>query len=329
MKTYVLPKKINYDSLQKYLEVAHDTNQFTNGGWAVSELEERARQMLKIDDGKAVIATSSGSTALHAMLYGMERQMDMRLRIATQDFTFASNSQGPATGPIITDIDANCNMNLADEYALEYANLYIITNCFGHVQDLDSILQFCQSNKKLLILDNAASPYSFFNGTNTCNYGTGSYVSLHHTKPIGFGEGGLAIIDRHFENSVRIAINFGLIEGQFNERGNNFKMSEISAAAILQYWDSFNIDELKEKLLDTYYQTSYKIKSEYEGVDFPNFSDDDEFLPSCYPFIFNEHTLAQEFDEDCKKYYHPLRGLPISTEIYNRIINFPLGENDD
>lgn len=329
MMKYVSDKKIDYEKFKYYLENAHLTNQFSNGGWAVSHLEERAREMLKIDDGKAVIATNSGTSALHAILYGMERQLGSRLRIATQDFTFPSNSQGPATGPIITDIDSSCNMDLHNEYAVAYANMYIVTNCFGHVQDLDTILQFCQTNKKYLILDNAASPYTFWNGSNISNFGTASYISLHHTKHIGFGEGGLAIIDRNFEQAVRTAINFGLVDKQFNERGSNFKMSEVSAAAILQYWDQFNIDELKEKLLDRYYETSYRVKSHHEGVDFPNFSDDDEFLPSCYPFIFNEPTHSEVFDEDCKKYYHPLRGLPVSSEIYSRIVNFPLGDSDD
>jgi dTDP-4-amino-4,6-dideoxygalactose transaminase len=56
-------------------------------------------------------------------------------------------------------------------------------------------------------------------GTNSCNLGNASFISLHHTKPIGFGEGGLVIIDKEYEESVRIACNFGLVNGAFNERG--------------------------------------------------------------------------------------------------------------
>lgn len=325
MTTYVLHKKLHTDNFVKYLKEAQESNQFTNMGWAVRELESRAREMLKISDDKAVIATSSGTSALHAILFAMMRRNNANMRVCTQDFTFPSNSQGPATGPIITDIDANCNMHLTDEYAHNYGQIYIVTNCFGHVQDLESILMFAQENKKVIIFDNAATPYTFLNGINTCNLGHASYVSLHHTKHIGFGEGGLAIVNAHLEEDVRIACNFGLVNGQFNERGSNFKMSELAAASILQYWDSFDIDDLKNKILDNYFNKLFDLNKSYEGNLYPNYSDEDNFLPSCVPFVFNKPTLTEEFpEEDCKKYYHPLRGLPISKQIYDRIVCFPV-----
>jgi len=331
MTQYVLRKKLDIPTFEKYLETAQETNQFANGGHAARLLETRARDMLKISDDKAIIATSSGTAALHAILFAMMRRNNANMRICTQDFTFPSNSQGPATGPIITDIDSNCNMYLTDEYAHNYGQIYIVTNCFGHVQDLDSVLMYGQENKKIIIFDNAATPYTFINGVNTCNLGHASYVSLHHTKHIGFGEGGLAIVNAHLEEDVRVACNFGLINGQFNERGSNFKMSEIAAASILQYWDSFDIDDLKNKVLDNYFNKLFELNKDYEGTVHPNFSDEEAFLPSCLPFIFNKPTLAEEFPkEDCKKYYHPLRGLPVSKQIYDRIVCFPVtrGLND-
>lgn len=325
---YVAHKKIDYSTLTRYLEPAHKTNQFTNGGWAINELETRAREMLKISESKAIVATSSGTSALHAILFAMMRQNNSNLRVATQDFTFPSSSQGPATGPIIVDVDQNCNMNIYDEFAHNYGQIYIVTNCFGNVQDLDNILLYAQEHKKIIIFDNAATPYTFYNGINTCNLGQASFVSLHHTKPLGFGEGGLAIIDRHLEEGVRIACNFGLVNGQFNERGSNFKMSEISAAAILQYWDSFNIDDLQKKLLDNYFNKLFEINKQFQGTVFPNYSDEDNFLPSCLPYIFERQMTENDFpDEDCKKYYHPLRGLSNSVELYKKIICFPIFED--
>jgi dTDP-4-amino-4,6-dideoxygalactose transaminase len=263
--TYILNKKLDFDQFQKYMIPAQETNIFANGGYCTKGLEERAREMLKISDNKAIIATSSGTSALHAILFAMMRHNNANMRVCTQDFTFPSSSQGPATGPIITDVDQNCNMNIYDEYAHNYGQIYIVTNCFGHVQDLDSILLYGQENKKIIIFDNAATPYTFLNGINTCNLGQASFVSLHHTKHIGFGEGGLAIVDNHLEEGVRIACNFGLVDKQFNERASNFKMSEISAAAILQYWDSFDINELQEKLVNNYYEKLYEINRGYGG----------------------------------------------------------------
>ena len=328
MTSFILPKKLDIRTFEIYINPAQESNQFANGGSATRILEARAREMLKISDDKAIIATSSGTTALHAILYAMMRRNNSNMRVCTQDFTFPSNSQGPATGPIITDIDADCNMDLYDEYAHDYGQIYIVTNCFGHIQDIDKVLLYAQEHKKIIIFDNAATPYTFLNGINTCNLGHASYVSLHHTKHIGFGEGGLAIVDRHMEENVRVACNFGLINGQFNERGSNYKISEIAAAAILQYWDSFDIDELQEKLLDNYYNKLFDLNKQYEGVLHANFSDEDKFLPFCVPYIFNKPKNIIDFpdDEGRKKYYHPLRGLPVSKQIYDRIICFPVTE---
>ena len=325
MKTFVSKKSIDYDKLKKYLETAHDTNQFSNGGWAVSELERRARDMLQIDDSKAIIATSSGSSALHAIIFAIHRYNEASLRIVTQDFNFPSASQGPATGPILVDFDNELNFKLDDELAFNYGSIYIVTNCFGHLQDLDKILTFCQKHKKTVIFDNAASPYSFHNGINSCNLGNASFISLHHTKPIGFGEGGLAIVEKHLEEYVRIACNFGFIDRRFNERGSNFKMSELSAAGILQYWDSFDIDELMNKTLDSYYDTLFRLNQNHLGDLFPNHADESKFLPSCLPYIYEKPMTLEEIDDnEAKKYYVPLRGLRISTEIYNRIICHPI-----
>ena len=101
--------------------------------------------------------------------------------------------QGPATGPIITDIDETCDSGYFDEYAHTYGNIYIVTvyHCFGHIQDLDKILKwYGQEHKKIIIFDNAATLH-IFNGINL-NLGHASYIYTD-TKILGFGEGGLAI----------------------------------------------------------------------------------------------------------------------------------------
>jgi len=69
MIPFLIKKQLDSDRFNEYLITANTTNQFTNYGYAVQLLEQRARDMLKIDDSKAIIATSSGSTALDAIIY--------------------------------------------------------------------------------------------------------------------------------------------------------------------------------------------------------------------------------------------------------------------
>ena len=274
--------------------------------------------MLKIDDSKAIIATSSGTTAASAMIDAVRRKSsNLKKRVCTQDFTFATNSIGSASGSLVVDVNESCMIDYSSEYIQSAAHIVIVTNCFGHLGELEQIEDNLED--KVIIYDNAASRYSFYKGKNCLNYGTGSFVSLHHTKPIGFGEGGLVIIDREYEEFVRAAVNFGMIDGVFNEYGGNYKMSEISAAGILQWWDTLgDIDSLANIYRDSYYKLRYEMR-DVVGDFWPH-RGDDNFFPNCLPFIHENPTHIENFnDREVKKYYRPLRGFPISQFIYDRI----------
>ena len=324
MIPYIQPKTFSQDSFNYYLQHAIETNHFTNYGWAAKLLEEKARELLKIDDSKAVIATSSGTGALAAIVQGIRRHTNnKKRRVCTQDFTFPTNSLGPAEGPIVADLSNNCMIDFYEKNIIESGDIIILTNCFGHLYDIDEVET--KLKNKIIIYDNAASPYSFFKGKNSCNYGVGSFISLHHTKPIGFGEGGLVIIDREYEKYTRAAVNFGLEKGTFNENGGNYKISELSAAGILQWWDQFDIDELANRYVDNYYKVRYEMRN-YEGDFWPNHADD-KFFPNCLPFIHKDPTNISELrGKEVKKYYRPLRGFPMSTFIYDRISCISIAE---
>lgn len=323
MSSFVLKKQIDYNLLSKYLETAQTTNQFSNYGSAVQMLEQRARSMLKIDDSKAVIATSSGASAYQAILLGIFNYSDYSLFVFSQDFTFPCNFQGVSSA-IPIDIDDDQQITL-DNTILNIQNaIVVITNCFGHVQNLTNITNHTSSYNQLLILDNAACPYSFYQGKNTCNFGVASYVSLHHTKPIGFGEGGLAIVDKKYESEVRAACNFGMQNGIASKYGNNYKMSEISAASILQWWDQFNIDELADNYRTNYWKKVHKYIDTNNAL-FSNYSDEDSFFPNCLPLIHDSYTPLSAYDnEDAKKYYKPFFNLPNSKKLYENIVCLPI-----
>ena len=328
MIPFIFKKQLNSDRFNEYLVTANTTNQFSNYGYVVQLLEDRARDMLQIDDSKAVIATSSGTSALSAIIYGMIRKDKHKYRVGTQGFTFPSNTIGAAEGAIIADMDARCNMYLDDKYIIENSDLIIVTNIFGHLQDITEVSSKTKNRNKKLIFDNAATPYSFWNGVNSCNLGTASYISLHHTKPIGFGEGGLAIVDKEYEQMVRAACTFGIIEDVFNEYSGNYKMSELSAAGILQWWDQFNIDDMQNIYLKNYNKLRYEMR--HEDGDFWINHTSDNWFPTCLPFIYNtqvKEVTGQYNDREYKKYYKPLsKSLTMSELMYNNIMCIALTE---
>ena len=319
MNYFVQPKKFSSKKFNKYLEHAKTTNQFTNNGYAVKMLEHRARKMLGIEANKAVIATSSGSAALHTIISTLSNKAERPLRIGTQDFTFMCNKQGTTKDAKVVDIDNNQQIRLEDMGAVDVA---IVTNCFGHLQDLTKVLDYGKATDTKIVFDNANTPYSFWLGTNSCNLGVASFISLHHTKPIGFGEGGLLVIDNEYESIARKVINFGIgIKKEYKE-GSNYKMSELAAAGILQWWDQFNIDILRKR-----YQTEYKKQLEKQKVPVKVFKHNgniDTFFPSCLPVIHYDNNAFINRDPEVKKYYKPLVGLHNSTKLYDSILCLPI-----
>ena len=328
MIPFIQRKNYNRIKFIKYLSNAEKTNQWSNYSASVQLLEKRARTLLEISDDKAIIATCSGTAALHALVFGIRRYKEKDLRVTTQDFNFPSASLGPCSGPIVVDFDTELNIQMGDSYLVDYGDIIIATNCFGHLQNLNYLLDQIKKYDKILIFDNAATPYSFYNNTNSCNLGLGSCISLHHTKPLGFGEGGLVIVNKEYEEVTRQAINFGFTQNEFNERSSNFKMSELAAAGILQWWDQVDLQAMMEKYQNNYYQLKYKLTTHSNGYSFPNYAED-KWFPFCMPWIHEEATsINQAYIKDrvVKKYYKPLRGYPNSTLIYNNILCYPIHE---
>lgn len=317
MYNFVQKKSLDVSKFNEYLQYAQETNQFSNYGYAVKLLEQRARDRLKILDNKAVIAVNNGTAAIHAILLAIKLNTGLD-RVASQAFTFPSAVQGVVDYTEIVDFTESLEFNFDQ---LVNTQISVVTNIFGHIQNIDSITKKAVDYQQILIFDNAATPYSFWHGINTCNYGFASFISLHHTKPLGFGEGGLIIIDKLYESIVRRVICFGKEEDiPYSKYASNFKMSELSAAGILQWWDQIDFDELANRYKSNYFKQAEKLP---KGIKiYPSSDNLSNFFPSCLPIIHQQPIYSN--DPEIKKYYQPLLDLPVSTDLYERILCYPI-----
>lgn len=317
MYSFVQKKHLDKEKLLNHLKIAENTNQYANYGYAVQLLESEAKKRLKISKEKAVIAVNNGTAALHTALLALKQYTGL-YKIASQDFTFPSGVQGVVTDYEIVDFDYKLNFNFDQ---INNSHISIVTNIFGHLQDIDLIIEKAKQHKQVLIFDNAATPYSFWKNSNICNYGFASFISLHHTKPIGFGEGGLLIIDKEYEELARQTICFGKSDNKsFSRNASNFKMSEISAAAILQWWDQIDFADLASIYRKNYFNSLTQIEGGYAYPSIDKHSD--TFFPSCLPVIHHESSYTS--NTEIKKYYKPLKGLPVSQNLYERILCYPI-----
>jgi len=325
MINWVPNKEINTQLVNEYMSLSLKNNQFTNGGPIVKLLEDKLKNILKIDDNKSVILTNSGTGALHALGEGIQLFDKQKYQWVTQSFTFPPSAQGPFKHAHIIDIDNDGGLDISK--IPKETDGIIVTNIFGNIVDIEKYITYCNKNNIILLFDNAATPYTFYKGNNCVNYGTGSIISFHHTKPLGFGEGGAIIVDKKYESSIRCIMNFGINNGNsyFLREGNNYKISDISAAYILQYLDNFDNIVKKHKELSIY--LILKIKN-IKGIKlYPNFSYDTPFL-SCFCLLIDNYDdniriKLLENDIFCRKYYNPLKNTPKTLEIYNKILCIP------
>ena len=326
--TWVPKKPVNVARVNELLETSIVSNHFTNGGPNTKLLEERTRECLAIDPSKSVICVSNGTVALWAVVACFEVFHNKDLQFCTQSFTFPASAQGYLENVKIIDIDKDGGIDICQINPDECDGI-IVTNIFGNVVDISKYEDWAKTHNKFLVFDNAATSFTSYKGKNSCNYGHATTISFHHTKPIGFGEGGCIIIDSQYEKTLRNILNFGIDNTspnpKWHRKGANYKMSDIQAVYITQYLDKFETIKTYTEGLFRYFVEL--VKTEDLAIElFPNFSDDTPFV-SCI-CIFSERSvdIISELLENkiySRKYYNPLIDTPVSVLFYNKIVCIP------
>lgn len=331
MINWVPDKKINYKKIKLLLNECEKTKQFTNYGPNVQLLEKFIKEKYEIQENKSVIAVVNASLGLQILTHVLSIFENKELTWATQSFTFPPSNQGTLKESNIVDIDLDGGLNL-DEITNDINGL-IVTNIFGNIVDIDKYVEYCNKNNKYLIFDNAATHYTFYKNKNCLNYGNGSVISFHHTKPFGFGEGGAIIVDSIFESHIRKLINFGINlykTKYYSQEANNCKMSDISAVYILQYLeDYFDIIINKHQELFNYLEN--KLKENNLNIQlYPSFHDKNKNCISCFCLLFENYETSIKIEKIllknyifCRKYYHPLKETKNTIYIYNKILCLP------
>lgn len=329
MAEWVQKKRFDADDLRCVLEDTIRTNMFTNRGPAVARLEGEIRRRFGIDDNRAVIATNNGTGALWAAKAGIDLVHGRHLRFASQAFTFPSSAQGYLSDVEILDVDSGGGLSLQEaEGRKDTLDGLIVTNVFGRVVDIDKYVRWAKDNDKILVFDNAATPLTIYGGKNSLNYGTAAVCSLHHTKTVGFGEGGFVVCTTSLEPYVRRTLNFGIdndaVKPEWNRFGGNYKMSDLAAAGILQFWNS-DFDRTVERSKRVYREFMFLRP---DSRLYPSFHDEGTApVHSCLPLLTegSDDIVAAMKDRGimARKYYNPLAKAPTTAVFHRDIVCVP------
>jgi hypothetical protein len=152
-------------------------------------------------------------------------------------FGFPPVLQGNWRHARVTDVDPEHGGPVLPAEGEPLPAAICIVNPFGYrVADIHYYRRYCDEHGVLLWFDNAACPIHWMpDGTNLNDLADASTISLHETKVIGRGEGGVLLVKpEHFTTAFR-AINFGYDYaippetrgGSYHRAASNYRMSDV------------------------------------------------------------------------------------------------------
>ena len=227
------PKMAEQSNVDPYLKRMHQSGIFTNYGPLVQELELRYSEHLNVRPEQVVI-TSSGTQALFSLASVMDPS-----RWIVPDWTFTATGLAVMQSGkdlLFQDVDQKSWRLGIFSKKTEYG--YVIVAPFGGKIGLTDL-----PARSFVIVDAAASLGSK-EDLSGLQENQSVMFSLHATKVLGCGEGGIAVCgSTEVAERVRRNINFGFWGDRISLiNSTNGKMAEMQAAYALAALDGW-IDE--------------------------------------------------------------------------------------
>jgi dTDP-4-amino-4,6-dideoxygalactose transaminase len=230
-------------ALEKWVELTesiYSTNQYSNSGPVWKLLNERVIGQINTESCVAVANNTVGQIAALQALDVAGRQ------VILSNFTFAATIQAviQAGGiPVIADVDPNTwELSLETVVsALEEGfrpSVVVQTRVFGKREDTTKLDEYLAGLGIDFLLDSAAA-YPLtpkLHGEKKLR----EVFSMHATKVLGVGEGGLVVGDSKFIAEVQKRVNFGFSSDGTYCDGSNAKMDEFTAARGVAALESFH-----------------------------------------------------------------------------------------
>jgi len=259
--------------------------------------------------GAHVISVSSGTTAIQAAIAALN--LTKNAKVLLPSFTFG--------GTGLAVVAQNCEIIFAEvdpktwcltpEIArdiLKFTDIDLVlpVALFGMEQDVRKWDQFTRDTNIPVIIDAASALAHQPIGEKTI-----VIYSLHATKPLGIGEGGLvASVDQLFLRRVKEFIYFGFKDGLVTSFGINAKVPEYAAAVGLAQLDRWN--RLQNKRIKIYREYIQKLTHLSAYIQFSALEPEkaNMFMPIQFNNIELSHFVENHFKEEgieTRRWYSP------------------------
>jgi dTDP-4-amino-4,6-dideoxygalactose transaminase len=247
------------EALLPYLRQIDANRWYTNFGPLVTKLEQRfAATFAPTRSAPKVITATSGTAGLELVLGALELPRGSNVLLPALTFVATATAVIRAGyNPLIADVDTSTWL-LTPETAREYAAHYPVAAVmpvatFGNPQDVEAWDAFAADTGIPVVID-AAGAF----GNQSVGQHSHVVFSLHATKALAAGEGGLVVTyDQELATRVRRLSNFGIdLErgSQVFVAGENGKLSEYHAAVAHAALDQWPVVAERRRAVQARYQ---------------------------------------------------------------------------
>jgi perosamine synthetase len=250
-------------------------------GPRVKAFEEAFAAMCNV---KHAIATTSGTTALHAALLASGIGPDDE--VITSSFTFIASANSVlfvGARPVFVDIDPhtfNLNPRLLEATITDKTRAIMPVHLYGLSCDMGPIMDIAAKYGLLVIEDACQSHGATYHGRKVGSIGSTGTFSLYPTKNMTSGEGGMITTnDDTIAESCRVIRQHGMRRRYYHdELGFNFRMTDIQAA--------IGLEQLKklEKFNQARRENARYLSEHLKGVVIP-------FVPEGRAHVYHQYTI--------------------------------------
>lgn len=315
---FIEDKPPDHDRVRSLLGISNSYRQWANGGPLVGMLEEAYSSYMQIPDGSQITATANAGLGLEALGRVCEHRVGKPIRWGVSSFTFKNQRRGYFAGGRVIDCSSRGMLNIKRlETHIESNEIdgFVVTNVFGMWTDFSPYIALALKHSVPMLIDNAAGisasipdwPYQAF--------------SLHHTKPFGFGEGGLVLTPSNESEFLRQVLTYGTLDDSRALWVNNGKLSEAAAAYHL---DRF---ERAPEWLPLYQMQGVRIARLAKRAGLQRlFNWEGSPAAMSMPFLTeNRHDNREHPNTPLTlgKYYQPLGPQRVANDLYERLVNVP------
>jgi dTDP-4-amino-4,6-dideoxygalactose transaminase len=223
--------------------------------------------------------------------------------VITSPYTFTATASAILRAnaiPIFADIDEKTFCVKPSEIEKKirpWTKAIIPVHIFGHPAEMDDIMGIAKKYNLKVIEDCAQSPGAKYKGRLTGAIGDMSVFSFNESKDINSGEGGVILTnDDDLAEKARMIRNHGeiVIEGKTRDHivnivGNNYRMTELTAAVAIEQFKKLDKFNSKKKQLVDYLTNGL---SGIEGITLPYVSPDVEHVFHVYAITYDEKKMG-------------------------------------